>query len=94
MARRFLDLLAEKELPLWSDQDHNRLLGYFYTEVGDLNQVIAYRAYRSWDERNEVVQAMRSRPELAEIGRDLGEMTVSMHNQLMLPAPFFRVPSI
>jgi hypothetical protein len=65
-----------------------RLLGYFSTEFGPLNQVVHLWGYESLEERT------RTRAELmADAGwqayvAKLRPLIVSMENKLLLPAPF------
>lgn len=65
-----------------------RLLGYYSTEIGTLNQVIHLWGYDSFEERT------RRRAQLAQDGawqRFVPQVMTwvrDMHNQLLTPAPF------
>lgn len=65
-----------------------RLLGYFVSEVGDLNQVIQLWGFQSFEDRQKRRAALATSAEWKMfLGKAVG-MVVGQHNELLTPAPF------
>ncbi len=70
------------------------LVGWYYTEVGALNQIVHMWAYESFEDR------LKRR---AELGKDAGwhayiakikPLVISQENKILIPAPFAPAPRI
>ncbi len=66
------------------------MLGYYASEVGDLNEVIHLWAHESLDQRERNREAMRADPEFAAYWHEVREIVVAQRTRIMKPAPFFR----
>jgi hypothetical protein len=83
----YLKLYQEEGLEVQS-RILGRMVGYFTTEVGPLNQVIHMWGYDSFEER------LRRRAELFRDGAWLGyvakirPLILSQENKILLPTPF------
>ena len=68
-----------------------RLVGYYSTEFGTLNQVIHMWAYESVQEREERRARLMADPAWqAYVGKVRG-MIITQENKLLIPAPFLQV---
>lgn len=67
----------------------NTMLGYYASEVGDLNEVIHLWAHRSLDERDENREKMRADPDFQAYWQEVRGMIVQQRTRIMKPAPFF-----
>ena len=64
------------------------LLGYFVSEVGELNRVVQLWGFDSFEDRAKRRAALSARPEWrAFLGKTVS-MVVSQRNELMTPAAF------
>jgi len=64
------------------------LLGYFVTEVGDLNRLVQFWKFEDYAERAAMLASLRGDPGFAAFG---AKLTPSLQDQkclLMRPAPF------
>ena len=67
-----------------------RMLGYYSTEVGPLNQVIHIWGYDSFEDRMKRRQAMRADPRWSPYLQKIQPLIRHQETKLLLPAPFFR----
>ena len=87
---RFLDLYQRKGLPV--QRKHlGDPVGYYYTEIGPLNQVVHMWAYASFEERTRkrknLMDAPAWRAYLQEAAKD--DALVTQETKIFLRAPFF-----
>ena len=68
------------------------LVGYYSVEVGPLNQVIHLWAYDSLDERARRRAALWADKEWLAYVAEVGGLVAKQENQILNPAPFFKVP--
>jgi len=68
-----------------------RMVGYYTTEFGPLNQVIHLWAYESLAEREERRARLLSDERWKAYVAKVRPMVVSQENKLLLPAPFMQV---
>ena len=68
------------------------LVGYYAVEVGALNQVIHLWAYDSLEARAERRKVLWSDPDWLAYVAESGGMVVKQENQILTPAPFFKLP--
>lgn len=66
------------------------LLGYYASEIGDLNEVIHLWAHQSLDAREENRERMKLDPEFQAYWQEVRTIIVSQRTRIMKPAPFFR----
>ena len=67
-----------------------RMVGYYHTDFGELNQIVHFWAYADLNERAE-----RRAQLLADVGfqayvKRMLPMLQSQHSRILMPAPFFR----
>lgn len=68
-----------------------RMVGYYATEFGPLNQVIHMWAYESLAEREERRGRLLSDERWKAYAAKVRPMVVTQENKLLLPAPFMKV---
>lgn len=68
------------------------LVGYYAVEVGPLNQVVHLWAYDSLDDRAQRRKALWSDKDWLAYVATVGDLVLRQENQILTPAPFFRVP--
>jgi hypothetical protein len=69
-----------------------RMLGYFYTEVGELNQVIHLWAYADLNERAAKRAELQAEPGWQEYLTRIRPLIVKQENRILQPMPFSPVP--
>lgn len=86
----YIDLMKAEGLEFLAPI-RDRLLGYFQTEVGPLNQVVHLWGYESFEQRLELRAQVRERLDDARF-RDLPDrllpLVERMENRLLLPVDF------
>jgi hypothetical protein len=65
-----------------------RMLGYFSTDVGPLNQIVHMWAYTDLNERTRCRAALASDPAWQEGSKKLYALIETMENKILVPAPF------
>lgn len=66
-----------------------KLIGYWYTEIGELNQLVHIWAYESLDDRSQKRAALYKDPEwVANFLPVAGPMLEKQENKILLPAEF------
>lgn len=88
---RYFALYSEKGLAL-QKRILGHLVGYYSVEVGGLNQVIHLWAYDSFEERAKRRAALWADPDWQAYGREMSSLVIKQENQLLSPAPFFKIP--
>ena len=68
-----------------------RMVGYYATEFGPLNQVIHLWAYEDLAERAQRRARLLADPEWKAYAAKVRPMVVRQENKLLLPAPFMKV---
>jgi len=68
-----------------------RMVGYYTTEFGPLNQVIHLWAYESLQERTERRARLLADPAWKAYAAKVRPMVITQENKLLLPAPFMTV---
>lgn len=66
------------------------MLGYYSSEIGDLNEVIHLWAHDSLDARETNRERMRADPEFQAYWQEVRGIVISQRTRIMKPAPFFR----
>jgi hypothetical protein len=67
-----------------------RLVGYWFTEIGPLNQIVHVWAYESLAERDERRARMAADPDWQAWLKVSGTFIVTMENKVMKEPPFLR----
>lgn len=86
--REYLALYEAEGLPL-QRRLLGRLVGYYRSEFGALNQVIHLWAYTDLNEREQRRAAMLSDPDFQAYVRKMLPLLVSQESRILVPAPFF-----
>jgi hypothetical protein len=88
---RYFRLYAEKGLAV-QKRILGHLVGYYGVEIGGLNKVIHMWAYESLDDRARRRATLWADKEwLAYVG-EVGDLVTAQENQILTPAPFFKLP--
>jgi hypothetical protein len=64
------------------------LIGYFHTEIGELNQIVHLWGYDSLAEREKRRAAMAADPDWQAYLRQSPDIIVKMETRILVPAPF------
>ena len=80
----------------FADKIQNRvklspLAGFWHTEVGELNKVVHLWAYESLDERARRRAELWADAEWLAYAAEVGPLVVDQANQILTPAPFFKL---
>lgn len=86
--REYLALYEAEGLPL-QRRLLGRLVGYYRSEFGALNQVIHLWAYTDLNEREQRRAAMLADPDFQAYVRKMLPLLVSQESRILVPAPFF-----
>lgn len=88
---RYFKLYGEKGLAI-QKRILGHLVGYYGVEVGGLNRVIHLWAYESMDERARRRAELWADKDWLAYASEVGTMVAAQENQILTPAPFFKVP--
>jgi len=88
---RYLKLYGEKGLAV-QKRILGHLVGYYSVEVGPLNQVVHLWAYDSLDDRAKRRAELWTDKEWLAYVAEVGPLVAKQENQILNPAPFFKVP--
>ena len=66
--------------------------GYYFTDVGTLNQIVHMWGYESLDDRFERRKALQAAPEWQSYAAKMRPLVAHVENKILVPAPFFQVP--
>ena len=66
-------------------------LGFFYTEVGNVNEVVHLYAYDSFEDRQSRREILAKSPEFHAYLSKVKDIIVDMKNQLMRPTNFSKI---
>ncbi len=69
-----------------------KMVGYYYTDIGPLNQVVHMWGYESLDDRFERRKKLQASPEWQAYAKQMRPLVDNIQNKLLVPAPFFDVP--
>lgn len=84
----FLSLYEEEGLPV-QRLYLKRMLGYYITEVGPLNQLIHLWGYESFEERLEARQKMRADVDFQRYWQKVKPLIQRQETRILLPAKVF-----
>lgn len=85
--REYLKLFGEVGMPIISK--YAKLVGYWYTDIGELNQIVHIWEYESLDQRAQNRKALYEDPEWIERFLPVAmPYLVSQESKIMYPADF------
>jgi hypothetical protein len=85
--REWMALYEKEGLPVQS-RILGRLVGFFVTEVGTLNQIVHLWAYDSFAERERRRAEMAADPQWQGYLAKVGPLLQKMENRILTPLPF------
>ena len=84
----FLEMVEKRELPLFGEAgDH--VIGYFYSEIGDLNLVTVLWRWETLEQRDSVRRDLIGRFFQTGLEQELESHVVRQTNAIWKVAPFF-----
>jgi len=83
----FLQAYEAEGLPIQS-QALGRLLGYFVSEVGELNRVVQLWGFESYEDRAKRRAKLSATPEWRAFLGKVVSLVISQRNELLMPASF------
>jgi hypothetical protein len=83
----FLDIYERLGWPI-AKEKMGKMLGYFYSEVGELNQVIHQYGYESFEERLRLRAEINKDPEWQKYGAAARPLIIRQENRIMIPARY------
>ena len=86
--RDFLALYEREGLPVQLKHLGN-LVGYYTTEVGNVNEIVHMWGYDSMDDRWERRKALQASPEWQAYAVQMRPLVDHIENKILIPAPFF-----
>lgn len=81
-----LRLVEQEALPVL--QEHSRLIGWWFTDVGPLNQIVHLWEYKDASDREKARAARLADPRLLGCRDRILSLIVSQSNMLLSPASF------
>jgi hypothetical protein len=88
---RYFKAYAEKGLAI-QKPILGHLVGYYAVEIGALNQVVHLWAYDSLEARAQRRATLWADKDWLAYIREFGHLVIKQENQILTPAPFFKVP--
>jgi hypothetical protein len=85
----YLKVYEEFGLPV-QRQHLGRMLGYYTTEIGDINQIIHMWGYDSFEDRIKRRTAMRNDPRWPVYMQKIHGMFAKQESKILLPTSFFK----
>ena len=79
---------AEGRAPQW--RHLGQPIGYYYSEIGPLNQVMTLWAYATLNERVERRERLFKDPQWISFLQKARPLVVTQETRILTPAPFFR----
>jgi len=69
-----------------------KMVGYYFTDIGPLKQIVHMWGYESLDDRFERRKLLQASPIWQAYAQKMRPLVVNVENKLLVPAPFFEVP--
>lgn len=66
------------------------MVGYYFTDIGPLNQIVHMWGYDSMDDRWERRKALQASEEWQAYAVQMRPLVQSIENKILIPAPFFK----
>jgi hypothetical protein len=90
---RYLEIYEKEGLPVQREYLPS-CVGYYVTEIGELNQVVHLWAYDSFEHRAECRARMRADPRWAPYLAKIHPLLAKQRCQLLTAAPFFDLKAL
>lgn len=84
----YLKLYEEKGMPV-QVRVLGKMLGYYFTEIGPLNQIVHMWGYDSLEDRTERRAQLFQEQEWQDYIKEMRPLLASQENKILIPAPFF-----
>lgn len=68
-----------------------RMVGYYFTDIGPLNQIVHMWGYDSLDDRYERRKLLQAAPEWQSYAANMRPLVTHVENKILVPAPFFKL---
>ncbi|MBC8421004.1 MAG: NIPSNAP family protein [Desulfobacterales bacterium] len=69
-----------------------KMVGYYFTDIGPLNQFVHMGGNESLDDRFERRKKLQASPEWQAYAKKMRPLVTHVENKILVPAPFFKVP--
>ena len=66
-------------------------IGFFYTEIGDINEVVHLYGYESYQDRQVRRITLSKQPEFVTYLNKVKNIIIEMQNKLMIPTDFSKI---
>tara|TARA_B100001248_G_scaffold255431_2_gene235169 strand:- start:535 stop:849 length:315 start_codon:yes stop_codon:yes gene_type:complete len=66
-------------------------IGFFYTEIGDINEVVHLYGYESYEDRQARRITLSKQPEFVSYLNKVKNIIIEMQNKLMIPTDFSKI---
>ncbi len=66
-------------------------IGFFYTEIGDINEVVHLYGYESYEDRQARRITLSKQPEFISYLNKVKNIIIDMQNKLMIPTDFSKI---
>ena len=66
-------------------------IGFFYTEIGDINEVVHLYGYESYEDRQARRITLSKQPEFISYLNKVKNIIIEMKNKLMIPTDFSKI---
>tara|TARA_B100000242_G_C42874070_1_gene405581 strand:+ start:87 stop:401 length:315 start_codon:yes stop_codon:yes gene_type:complete len=66
-------------------------IGFFYTEIGDINEVVHLYGYESYEDRQARRITLSKQPEFISYLNKVKNIIIKMQNKLMIPTDFSKI---
>lgn len=86
---KFLKLYEEEGLAVQTRILGN-MVGYYFTDIGPLNQIVHMWGYDSMDDRWERRKALQASDEWQAYAVQMRPLVDHIENRILIPAPFFK----
>lgn len=88
---KFLKLYEEEGMEVQT-RILGKLVGYYFTDIGPLNQIVHMWGYESMDDRWERCRLLQASDEWLAYAVQMRPLVDNIENKILIPAPFFEVP--
>ena len=83
--------IYDKEIRELHTKTLGNQLGFFYTEIGNLNEVIHLYGYDSFEDRNTRRKTLSKMPEFQSYLLKVKDLIIDMNNKLITPTEFSKI---
>lgn len=69
-----------------------KMVGYYFNDIGPLNQIVHLWGYDSLDDRYERRKQLLASPDWQSYAKKMRPLVTKVENKILVPAPIFKVP--